>query len=640
MKRILFGLVTAALVMATPGCGGGGGGGSSNVGSGGGTTSSPSSPVIQITTNWLLPGALQNHPYSATLAVANAQGAVTWSIAPVGPTVLYIEGLSINPTTGEISGSPSYQGSAGFIAKATDSANRVATKSMSISSNGVLTAPAVYDTSVFLYGSGLISPQFSGGVAPFKISIQGLPPGFRFNATTNRAEGVALQPGLYTLAATVQDSYTTPEVVSQTIHVNVPAPPLQLLSSLPQQIPLNAPFSGVVGVRGGAAPYVFTLTGTIPPGTTFNTNTGELTGTPNQLGFFTFHVQVTDSETPIAYTTSWDYGITVAKPLGRNDTVATATPLGNGYYQATLSPYIDPPNKAPLPADGDYYKLSSVARTTVYVKTSAKEFSSWVPTDTVLEIVDANGVRLNACRPAGSSAAFTSACLNDDVSATLQDSALEIKMPGTASEASVAYAHVVDWRGLARPEMQYSIILGGIVTPMTITTQSLPQAGRGSPYSVQLAVANAAGTPTWTLANGSLPSGLTLSSSGSISGSATANGSSILTVQVADTTSPPQVATAQFQIDVVDPLVITNPATMPDACVNQPYNYAFQTSGGTPPITWSWGTLGFPMNFDQSNGTFHSTPGILGTFLAFIHASDAGGQTANLTAQLTVKTCP
>jgi len=644
MKRILFGLVAAALVMTTPGCGGGGGGSTSSVGSGGGSTSSPSSPAIQITTNSILPGALQNHPYSATLAVTNAQGAVTWSIAPVAPTVLYVEGLSINPTTGEISGNPTYQGSAGFIAKVTDSANRTTTKSMSITSSGALTAAAVYDTTVFLYGSGLISPQFTGGVAPFTISMPGLPPGFRFNATTNRAEGVALQPGLYTIAATVRDSYTTPEVVSQTIHVNVPAPPLQLLGSLPQQIPLNAPFSGVAAARGGAAPYVFTLTGTIPPGTTFNTNTGELTGTPNQLGFFTFHVLVTDSTTPAHQTASWDYGITVANPLDRNDTVATATPLGNGFYQATLSPYIDPPDKAPLPADGDYYRLSSIAGTTVSVKTTAKEFSPTVPTDTVLEIVDVNGVRLNTCRPAGSTAAFTSACLNDDVSATLQDSAIEIKMPGTPSEPSRVYVHVVDWRGLARPEMQYSIILGGIVTPMTIPAQTVTPAALNRPQYYQLVANNAQGSTTWSITSGALPPGITMTSTGYISGTATSLGTYPFTVQVTDSGTPQQTVTANLQMQVVDLLTVSSPATWPDACLHQAYSFTMTASGGAPPYHFALNSMMWPalqVNYDTGivTGTAAGldTPG---TFTANVSVSDQTGNGVIQTVQVTVRTCP
>ena len=55
-----------------------------------------------------------------------------------------------------------------------------------------------------------------------------------------------------------------------------------------------------------------------------------------------------------------------------------------------------------------------------------------------------------------------------------------------------------------------------ITTPSTST--SPPNAAVGSPYSFQFSAGDAPGTYTWTLRKGALPRGLSLSSTGLISG--------------------------------------------------------------------------------------------------------------------------
>lgn len=72
--------------------------------------------------------------------------------------------------------------------------------------------------------------------------------------------------------------------------------------------------------------------------------------------------------------------------------------------------------------------------------------------------------------------------------------------------------------------------------PLTITTTSLPNGTVGTAYSATLAATG--GTPpyTWT-ESGTLPAGLTLSSSGTISGTPTAAGTSSFTIQVKDSAS-------------------------------------------------------------------------------------------------------
>jgi hypothetical protein len=179
-------------------------------------------------------------------------------------------------------------------------------------------------------------------------------------------------------------------------------------------------------------------------------------------------VRFADSS-PIPALAFHTFSATVSQPLGRNDSPATATAIGNGSFSGSISPYIDPTNGTPAAGDNDFYKIVSLGGTTVHLETFAKRLRQENALDTVMEIVDGNGVRLSMCRqPGDTTNNFTSACINDDISLTpthLQDSALDFLVPGTGSVPTKFYVHVLDWRGDARPDMTYNLNVSGVIPP-------------------------------------------------------------------------------------------------------------------------------------------------------------------------------
>src|SRR6202000_1446781 len=178
---------------------------------------------------------------------------------------------------------------------------------------------------------------------------------------------------------TITDSYSQPEVGTQQYTIKVIPPNLQLTNSLPDKLLLNRPFSGKVLAIGGVPPYHFSLIGGPPPGlSTIDPDTGAISGTPNFVGSGLMSVQVMDSQTP-PQVASHNYLIKEVTPLGRNDTVQTATAIGNGQIQANISPYIDPPDGTPEAYDQDYYKLMSLAGSVVHVATFAQQWNSGDP---------------------------------------------------------------------------------------------------------------------------------------------------------------------------------------------------------------------------------------------------------------------
>lgn len=104
-----------------------------------------------------------------------------------------------------------------------------------------------------------------------------------------------------------------------------------------------------------------------------------------------------------------------------------------------------------------------------------------------------------------------------------------------------------------------------VATPLAFTTEALPIGAIGVGYVTTGLTDSAAhsggfGPFTWTLSNGTvLPAGLTLASSGAISGTPTTAGTTNFTVKITDSESTPVSLQASFSMTVVDP---TNPCTV------------------------------------------------------------------------------
>jgi len=644
MNRIPVLLRLFALVLLTAllvACGGNGDGGT------GGSGSQPA--VLAITTDEILPATLANAPYSTTLQASNGSGALTWSIAPVAPTALFVEGLSIDPSTGILSGTANFEGTAGFVATVNDSASHTATKGFYLTAYSRLQTPPPQTFSFSQYEPIWYQQiQVNGGLPPLNITVSGspLPVGVTLDRETGIFRGSPMATGNFYTTVTIRDSYApAPEVTSVQITIQVASAPFSVAQSLPSKLLLNRPFSGKIIAMGGIPPYSFAMSsGSLPPGlASIDTGTGQLSGTPTLAGYYTFTASATDSSSP-PLSASANFSIGVATPLGRNDTIATATAIDNGNFSASISPYIDPPDASPVPADSDYYRLTSISGASVHLATVTIPTVSGVPLlDTVLEILDANGTRLATCnQPGNASTNFTSACINDDIpDPPTTDSALDFKVPGSPSTPSTFYIHVLDWRGNARPDMLYNLSVSGAVDPLKITSTSLTPAARGLSYSQQLTSANGSGAITWTLLSGSLPPGITLNSSGVLTGPATTDGTYSFTVQAADSNTPPQVVTAAEQIQVVDPVKIVSAPTLPAACVNQPYTFAMQSSGGIQPFFWGFiSNYWIGINLDSSTGVFSGTSPITGTFTGKVILSDATGHSFTQNISLTVNQCP
>ncbi len=132
---------------------------------------------------------------------------------------------------------------------------------------------------------------------------------------------------------------------------------------------------------------------------------------------------------------------------------------------------------------------------------------------------------------------------------------------------------------------------GNTTQPLMITSSSPLTSGTvNDPYSYVLQATGGSGTYTWSIASGSLPTGLTLNGmTAMIGGTPTASGAFGFVAQVSDTTG--HTATANLTLSIEGALLITcnscvASGVLPYGSVGAPYTAALSASGGTAPYTW------------------------------------------------------
>lgn len=176
-----------------------------------------------------------------------------------------------------------------------------------------------------------------------------------------------------------------------------------------------------------------------------------------------------------------------------------------------------------------------------------------------------------------------------------------------------------------------------IYAPPSISTASLPDAVQNSPYSQQLAVSGGSGAGSWTVSAGTLPTGLSLSSSGLLAGTPTTLGSSNFTIRFTDAVGSLPLATKAFSIGVFDGPVITT-TSLPFAIKGQAYSQQLTKAGGSGSGTWSLASGTLPAGVTLSGaGLLSGTPTAEANAAITVRFTDANAGLAPATKALTLR---
>ena len=338
-------------------------------------------------------------------------------------------------------------------------------------------------------------------------------------------------------------------------------PPSITTTSLPAGTEGTA-YSQTVAATGGAGMLTLSITGagTLPAGLTMSSG-GAITGTPTgPNGTASFTVKVTDSS------------------------VGSTGPQSNTQALSILINLPPPPSITTT-------SLPNATEGTAYNQTVA---ATGGLTPYTFTISSASGL------PAG---------LSMDTSGHITGT------PTGPNGTSNFTVKVTDSSNPKQSATQNLSITVNLPPPPSITTATLPAGVEGAAYNQTLAATGGVPPYTFAVTTGALPAGLTMDTSGHITGTpAGPNGSTSFTVTVTDKSNPPQTGSKGLSITInLPPAPTIAPTTLPNGNVGTPYSQTLTVSGGLGPFTWivSSGTL--PAGLTLTTNSPTTTAKISGT---------------------------
>ena len=606
-------------------------------------------PALTISTS-SLPAGQVSIAYSQTLQSSGGTSPYKWSIsAGALPS-----GLSLSAA--QISGTPSAAGTANFTVKVVDANSVSVTRALSIT-----VAPAPVSITTASLPSGQVGASYAqtllatGGTGSYTWSISSgsLPAGLSLG-TSGEITGSPMTSGNSSFTVKVKD--TGSGSATRALSINIAAAPVSITTTSLLSGEVGIPYSQTLQASGGTGSYTWSITsGTLPHGLTLNSS-GRISGTPTAASTASFSVKVSDSA---AGTSTAAMTLTVVPALTSAACSAGTGVVGQA-YSATLSasggtpPYAWtlasgqlPAGLTLNPASGQISGTPSAAGTFSFgIKVSDQNSATSISNCTVL--ISAPAATLTI-----STVSFPNSVIGSSYSQTL--SAIGGQPPYTWSVSGGALPAGLSLNGgqvngtpATSGTFQFSLRLSDSVgttatknfaiqvsAALTIVTSSLTSLKTGVTAAQQLSAAGGVPPYLWSLVSGGLPPGLTLSPSGSISGTPASQGSFTFTVRVTDSAT----ASAQrtFTLVITTSLGIST-CPVSNATQGQSYASAAVATGGQPPYIWTLasGTLPAGILFNSSSGGLSGIPADSGTYPYTLLITDHGGNTSTRDCQLAV----
>ena len=191
-------------------------------------------------------------------------------------------GISIDPTSGVISGIATTSGQAAVTVKITDSSSPPATVANQTLTLYIASVSQTLGLVCDFSARAQVGQPYSarctqyGGTAPFKLAAAGtVPPGLTLQGSA--VSGAPTSPGQYLFTLTVTDAAGL--IAQQTVRLFVHPTTLTILSTTLPVPSSNLPYAAVPLIEGGTPPYLFSVTaGALPGGLTLNSSSGVISG--------------------------------------------------------------------------------------------------------------------------------------------------------------------------------------------------------------------------------------------------------------------------------------------------------------------------------------------------------------------------
>jgi hypothetical protein len=170
-----------------------------------------------------------------------------------------------------------------------------------------------------------------------------------------------------------------------------------------------------------------------------------------------------------------------------------------------------------------------------------------------------------------------------------------------------------------------------VCLPISIAPATLPAGTCETPYSQQLTATGGTAPYAYAVTAGTLPTGLTLSATGLLSGSPVAPGGTF-TFTVTATDAKGCTGSQQYTVTIncgPPPEIVAD--CLWEGTEGSPYSFTLSANGGTPPYTWSTvgGTLPPGITLSAA-GVLSGTPTAAGTYTFTVQVTDAVGGSGQL----------
>jgi large repetitive protein len=241
-----------------------------------------------------LPAATAETAYSRTLTASGGTAPYTYAVTSGALPA----GMSLNPTTGALSGTPTAAGSFNFTVTVTDHSGSevMAAYSLTVSAPTITVSPATLTVPAFgsAYNQTLTA---SGGTGSYTYSVAAgaLPAGLALSSA-GVISGTPTTSGSFNFTVTAKDGdgFTGSKAYSLTVS----APTIMVSPATLPAATAETAYSQTLIASGGTGSYTYAVSaGALPAGMSLIPTTGVLSGTPTAVGSFSFTITATDSST-------------------------------------------------------------------------------------------------------------------------------------------------------------------------------------------------------------------------------------------------------------------------------------------------------------------------------------------------------